>query len=634
MSINYIPSTSSTVTQAQLTTTTNACVKKSVLTTTGGANGVPQYDGSGNLTTSGKVTTGAAGVVCNGALAMAANQAISQSGNKATIGMNGIPSTAYFDTTSNIFTVGGTSNSRSVICASRSLAATGYYGIDGSNNTFVGADNGSVLFRTGMLFNATDITTSGTIQMQISPSLITTNLPLSANGSTQIRTGYANPGTGGNAAVSVNGNFGASVTNNEHLLQNNWSGQNVCAVQNLNTTNAFSVIRYLKSTGDERCALGYGNPDAAQTANPFQDAVFFESSHLVNADGTFTYGAPQPMRFVLSGTINSTNFFHRRLELSPDGTFNYYNIAPTSIANQVKTFSIASGATANLVGIGDGSGISGGAGAANPINTLDVFGNATIGKSTTASSFRAADSTAALTTYSPNAGGISLRLIRDGIGKLDITYNTTPKRMDFIDTDNSSVVPLSIALDGSAAITTGSGGLITTGNITQTGAKSVSTGTGGITCNGVMSCSGIATHTANIVQTGSTSISSGSAGMINQGRLALTNASVPTVFSTSTGAGTLGSPTVTVTGNDTVGQITVFTGTNPSLAAIVCTITYNTAYATTPIVILTPGTAIQSNVNAVVATTSTTVMTLKCMPGVSLTASSNYIWNYLVIAQS
>ncbi len=46
----FIPSTSSSaVTQAQLTTATNACVKKSQLTTTGAVNEVPQLDSSGTL---------------------------------------------------------------------------------------------------------------------------------------------------------------------------------------------------------------------------------------------------------------------------------------------------------------------------------------------------------------------------------------------------------------------------------------------------------------------------------------------------------------------------------------------------------------------------------------------------------
>jgi hypothetical protein len=40
-----------TVTQAQLTAATNKCVKKSQLTKTGGANLVPQYDSTGNLST-------------------------------------------------------------------------------------------------------------------------------------------------------------------------------------------------------------------------------------------------------------------------------------------------------------------------------------------------------------------------------------------------------------------------------------------------------------------------------------------------------------------------------------------------------------------------------------------------------
>ena len=75
-------------------------------------------------------------------------------------------------------------------------------------------------------------------------------------GTTPVYTGYLSGGGGSNAILSVDGNFGASVSNNEHLLQSNWSNNNVCAVQNLNTSNSFSVIRYLDNSSNERGALG------------------------------------------------------------------------------------------------------------------------------------------------------------------------------------------------------------------------------------------------------------------------------------------------------------------------------------------------------------------------------------------
>jgi len=43
-----------------------------------------------------------------------------------------------------------------------------------------------------------------------------------------------------------------------------------------------------------------------------------------------------------------------------------------------------------------------------------------------------------------------IRLVRDGVVKVDLSINTSPLRLDFIDTDHGSVVPLSVYLDGTA----------------------------------------------------------------------------------------------------------------------------------------------------------------------------------------
>ena len=105
--------------------------------------------------------------------------------------------------------------------------------------------------------------------------------------------------------------------------------------------------------------------------------------------------------------------------------------------------------TTGFVGVGDGSSIA--AGAAGPMNTLDVFGSATFGTGTS-KPYRIADATAVINAFSPQAGsGNLVRLIREGVGKLDINYNNSSgKWIEFVDKDNSSVVPLSLAMDGTA----------------------------------------------------------------------------------------------------------------------------------------------------------------------------------------
>ncbi|AYV86667.1 MAG: hypothetical protein Sylvanvirus6_8 [Sylvanvirus sp.] len=284
-------------------------------------------------------------------------------------------------------------------------------------------------------------------------------LTLTVGSTTPIRTGYAGPGAGSNAILAVNGNFGASALGQEHLLQNNYPGNNTLAIQNVSTSNAFSAARFLTALGAERMAIGYGNPDPTTAAFPFQSASYIEASTFVNADGTLTFGVPPPMRFVLTGTIQNINYQQRRMELSPDGSFNYYNVT-NSLSSQKPIFYISYN---GLVGIGDGSSVSGGVGAAGPCNTLDVYGGITVGATVTGHTNRMNDSTFGVNIFSPSTSGALLRLVRDAIGKVDFVYNNTGvgKRLDLTDTDNGSVVPISLMLDGSHNV--GLGGLPPTG---------------------------------------------------------------------------------------------------------------------------------------------------------------------------
>ena len=100
----------------------------------------------------------------------------------------------------------------------------------------------------------------------------------------------------------------------------------------------------------------------------------------------------------------------------------------------------------------------------------------------------------------------------------------------------------------------------------------------------------------------------------------------------STGAGT--TPTgVAVTGTDMSGFITLTTGTAPTINAVLATITYNTAYATAPIVVITPANAATASLIAAqavwinIGTSNFTINT----NATALTASTAYKWNYVVI---
>lgn len=112
------------------------------------------------------------------------------------------------------------------------------------------------------------------------------------------------------------------------------------------------------------------------------------------------------------------------------------------------------------------------------------------------------------------------------------------------------------------------------------------------------------------------------------------SSSAPTIAA---GAGAGTSPTVSVTGTDLGGYITVTTGTLPTLSATVVTVTFNVAYGSAPRCIqLTPAgpnAALLSGVNMVyVDQSGITTTTFAITSGTTaLTASTTYKWYYSVI---
>lgn len=107
-----------------------------------------------------------------------------------------------------------------------------------------------------------------------------------------------------------------------------------------------------------------------------------------------------------------------------------------------------------------------------------------------------------------------------------------------------------------------------------------------------------------------------------------------TAIAAGTGAGT--SPTVSVTGTDSGGWISVLTGTAPATSSPVVTITFSTTYAAAPrSVVLTPA----NSAAAALATTSqvfadqaniTTTTFVITSGSVALAATTTYKWAYTV----
>ncbi len=100
----------------------------------------------------------------------------------------------------------------------------------------------------------------------------------------------------------------------------------------------------------------------------------------------------------------------------------------------------------------------------------------------------------------------------------------------------------------------------------------------------------------------------------------------------STGAGTSPSA-VSVTGTDMSGVVAITTGTSPSVNAVLATITYNTAFSTAPVVVITPANAATASLaaaQAVWVNLTTTGFTINTN-ATAVVSSTAYKWNYVVI---
>jgi hypothetical protein len=100
----------------------------------------------------------------------------------------------------------------------------------------------------------------------------------------------------------------------------------------------------------------------------------------------------------------------------------------------------------------------------------------------------------------------------------------------------------------------------------------------------------------------------------------------------STGAGTSPSA-VSVTGTDMSGVVALTTGTSPSINAVLATITYNTAFSTAPVVVITPANAATASLaatQAVWVNITTTGFTINTN-ATAVVSSTAYKWNYVVI---
>lgn len=233
------------------------------------------------------------------------------------------------------------------------------------------------------------------------------------------------------------------------------------------------------------------------------------------------------------------------------------------------------------------------------------------------------------TTTLPTAVGITGRTyIVKNYGTGTVTLGTTSSQT----IDGATTQTLStqysgyqVTSDGSNWQVTGSFGggatptlqQVITAGATLTGTNTIALGTGNLTFSG----------TTGLVSFGPTV---GAGLVISTHVQGAAPSSSPPSIAAGAGAGT--SPTISLTGGDQSGVISVTTGTLPTASSTVVTVTYHTSFSNGTYPVLMPAnatTALLTGVNSVYTTGTTTTFTITSLTG-GLAASTAYSWYYYV----
>lgn len=206
-------------------------------------------------------------------------------------------------------------------------------------------------------------------------------------------------------------------------------GLNVLVLQNTNNQ-GFSAVVARDETGVEHTAIGYGNTGAGAH---FGGKVYWEISHFTGSPHT----TPPPQALITqTGYMAGAYANYDRVVIDSNGDIFFQDL------NSYKAFRYKSG----KFGI-----------RRDPEADLDIFGQVVISDANAA---HATDLAAGFSLNVFSGAKKHLRLVAPSIVKADIqvtgtAYGSSDRRLDFVDSDNSGLVPLSLSLNGSGQVTVG-----------------------------------------------------------------------------------------------------------------------------------------------------------------------------------
>lgn len=183
---------------------------------------------------------------------------------------------------------------------------------------------------------------------------------------------------------------------------------------------------------------------------------------------------------------------------------------------------------------------------------------------------------------------------------------------------------------GASIFSVSGGGSVTAGNVIQSaiGFRTQGSSGGYFELNSSGNAAWLTSPSTGSFNFGSTN--GGTNGTLKLGQI-LGGSGAPAIAA-GTGAGT--TPTISVSGNNTAGQVNLTTGSTPTASAAAATVTFANAfaYAAAPFVVFSPANAAAAALTggqAIYVTATTTTFTLNA-GSTALAGATQYLWNYIV----
>ena len=248
----------------------------------------------------------------------------------------------------------------------------------------------------------------------------------------------------GNGDIVFKGNFNGGATVKETRMTYNDNGYtaelqivndlanaNAIAVRNLNA-GGYSAYVARDDNGVERMAIGVGNSSSAQP-----DVVYWEASYFTGA----SHSTPPP-QIKIQQTGYMFGSYNQRTRMLFTATGLIHLVRDNGNAGFIFD-SVTSGVAIKSPNAGVSSG-----------TVLDVFGTGAFGDTNTNRHLIATGDPAIGINHST---GVFMRAIYPSIGTVvvQMTGNTTTRALEFVNTDNSNLVMMSMKLNGTGQVTFG-----------------------------------------------------------------------------------------------------------------------------------------------------------------------------------